>query len=111
RLLITRGTPGETYCVCSGEDIAISELAESLLGLAATPMTLVTDPDRQRPVDLPVLRGDNAKLLAVTGWERRHRLTDTLSDILAECRQKARANHSSQSSSKATADQTSRSTS
>ena len=61
-------------------------------------MTLVTDPDRQRPVDLPVLRGDNTKLVAATGWERRHPLSETLADVLAECRQKAQADHSNQTS-------------
>lgn len=96
RLLVSSGEPGETYCVCSGVDIAISDLAETLIEMADAPMTLVPDPDRHRPVDLPVLRGDNAKLVATTGWSRQHALPDTLADILAECRQKARADQSNQ---------------
>lgn len=91
RLLVATGEPGETYCVCSGVDIAIEELAQTLITMADVPMTIVADPARHRPIDLPVLRGDNAKLAAATGWEPQYRLPDTLADILAECRQKARA--------------------
>ena len=38
------------------------ELAEALLGMARRPMRLVSDPALQRPVDIPVLVGDNGAL-------------------------------------------------
>ena len=57
RLLIEHGEPGEAYNVCSGHDIAISELADRLVAMAARPMRLEGDPTLQRPVDVPVLRG------------------------------------------------------
>lgn len=91
RALMVDGAPGEVYTVCSGEDIAISELAEILVGMATSPMELVTDPDRHRPVDIPVLRGDNRRLRATTGWTPTHSITDTLGDLLEECRVRARA--------------------
>ena len=64
RLLVERGEPGEVYNVCSGRDLAVKELAERLVALADRPLTLVPDPELQRPVDLPVLRGDYGRLRA-----------------------------------------------
>lgn len=94
RLLAESGTPGETYCVCSGTDVAVQDLADILLTMTDAEMTLVRDAERYRPIDLPVLRGDNSKLVEATGWSIRHALEDTLADILAECRRKAEADRS-----------------
>lgn len=88
RMLALGGSPGEAYHVCSGRDVSIGDLAERLLALAERPMTLVADPDLQRPVDLPVLRGDSSKLAAATGWEPQIELDQTLADVLAEARQR-----------------------
>lgn len=98
RLLAESGIPGETYCVCSGIDVGIESLAETLLSMTDHHMTLVRDPERHRPVDLPVLRGDNTKLVKATGWAQRHALGDTLADILTECRRKAAADMATQTS-------------
>ena len=83
RLLIEEGTPGEIYNVCSGVDVAMSDVATQLLALAGADLTLETDPDLVRPVDVPVLRGDAALLRAATGWEPRVPLATTLADVLA----------------------------
>lgn len=91
RLLMEQGEPGELYCICSGRDIAIQELADTLVGMASAPMELVTDPDRYRPVDIPVLRGSNAKIHAATGWAPSYTITETLGDLLDECRARARS--------------------
>jgi GDP-4-dehydro-6-deoxy-D-mannose reductase len=86
RLLVTNGEPGEVYNVCSGHAVSVREIAEHLLGLARQPMKLVTDPDLQRPVDIPVLVGDNQKLAAATGWLPTIPLEQTLADVLADWR-------------------------
>ena len=91
RLLMTEATPGEVYCVCSGQDVAIQDLADQLVAMAQLPMSLQNDPARYRPVDIPVLRGSNDKLRAATGWTPRHSLSDTLADLLDECRQRTRS--------------------
>ncbi len=92
RLLMELGEPGELYTVCSGVDLAIQELADTLVGMAEHPMALVTDPDRYRPVDIPVLRGSNARIAAATGWAPELGIADTLADLLAECRLRVAAN-------------------
>jgi GDP-4-dehydro-6-deoxy-D-mannose reductase len=86
RLLVEHGEPGEPYNVCSGADVAISELADRLLAMATRPMRLVVDPDRYRPVDVPVLRGDPSKLQAATGWKPEIPLDQTLRDVLDDWR-------------------------
>ena len=86
RLLATRGTSGEVYDVCSGVDIEIAEIADRLLALAGTSLTLETDPSLIRPVDIPVLRGDATKLIEATGWAPVIPLDVTLADVLASFR-------------------------
>ncbi|MEQ8840621.1 MAG: GDP-mannose 4,6-dehydratase [Acidimicrobiales bacterium] len=82
RLLMTGGKPGEVYHVCSGVDRSIRELAEMLVSMADHPMTLESDPELFRPVDLEVLRGDHAKITAATGWRPEIDIQTTLSDLL-----------------------------
>lgn len=86
RLLVTDGRPGEAYNVCSGNDVGIADLAERLLALAKRPMRLVVDPERHRPVDVPVLRGDRTKLERATGWKPEIPLDETLADVLDDWR-------------------------
>jgi GDP-4-dehydro-6-deoxy-D-mannose reductase len=83
RLLIESGVPGEVYNVCSGRDVAMSEVAAQLLELAGADLTLETDPALVRPVDVPVLRGDPTRLREVTGWQSVVPLATTLADVLA----------------------------
>jgi GDP-4-dehydro-6-deoxy-D-mannose reductase len=82
RLLIERGDSGTVYNVCSGRDVAMSEVAQDLLELSGAELTLETDPSLLRPVDVPVLRGSAALLTAATGWEPRIPLATTLADVL-----------------------------
>ena len=86
RLLILHGSPGEAYNVCSGRDLSIAELAERLVAMATEPDAPVADPELQRPVETPVLRGDPSKVHDVTGWEPEITARATLSDVLAEQR-------------------------
>jgi len=83
RLLVERGEPGSVYNVCSGHDVAVSEIATRLLALAGSDLELVTDPALVRPVDVPVLRGDPSLLETVTGWKPEIPLDETLEDVLS----------------------------
>ncbi len=85
-MLMANGEAGQAYNVCSGQDLTIGELAERLVALASTPMCLEADPDLQRPVETPVLRGDPARLREATGWRPEIPLEVTLRDILDEHR-------------------------
>jgi GDP-4-dehydro-6-deoxy-D-mannose reductase len=88
RLLVTRGQMGEIYNVCSGRDVAVSEVAERLCALVEADVELVTDPSLVRPVDLPVMRGDGTRMHDATGWEPEIALDDTLRDVLSFWRER-----------------------
>ncbi len=91
RLLVERGRAGEVYNVCSGTAIAVQELAEQFIAMATIPMTLEADPELQRPVDIPVLLGDNSRIVADTGWRPEIPLSQTLQDLLDDRRRQLRA--------------------
>lgn len=82
RLLAEHGQPGEAYNVCSGRDVAIQWIADALASRVTVDVTFELDPERLRPVDVPVVRGDNAKLHAATGWAPEVPLEQTLADVL-----------------------------
>jgi len=87
RLLVESGQPGEIYNVCSGRDVSIREIADGLLELAGTTLEFEVDPSLVRPVEVPVLRGDPARLVDATGWAPEVPLDRTLADVLAYWRQ------------------------
>jgi GDP-4-dehydro-6-deoxy-D-mannose reductase len=86
RLLVEHGEAGEAYNVCSGVDVEITDIAVRLLAGARSPMSLRHDPSLERPVDIPVLRGDNSRVHKTTGWMPTISLDQTLTDILDEMR-------------------------
>ena len=89
RLLVEAGRPGEVYNVCSGQDVSIREIADSLLKLAGTTLEFEIDPSLVRPVEVPVLRGDPTRLVDATGWRPEVPLDQTLADVLAFWRRQA----------------------
>ncbi len=86
RLLASEGEPGEVYNICSGNGVSVAEIAGALLAHARTEVRLVQDPALVRPVDIPVLVGDAAKLRKATGWEPEYTLAETLHDVLEDAR-------------------------
>jgi GDP-4-dehydro-6-deoxy-D-mannose reductase len=86
RLLAERGEPGEVYNVCSGTGVSVREVAYGLLARARHPITLVTDPELMRPVEVPRLVGSNARLRAATGWAPEISLDQTVADVLDHAR-------------------------
>ncbi|MGH9022718.1 MAG: GDP-mannose 4,6-dehydratase [Acidimicrobiia bacterium] len=89
RLLVEHGEAGEVYNVCSGRGRRVAEVAEALVALARHPLRLTVDPALLRPVEVPRLVGDPARLRARTGFEPRWRLEDTLADVMADWRARA----------------------
>ncbi|MGA8725734.1 MAG: GDP-mannose 4,6-dehydratase [Acidimicrobiales bacterium] len=89
RLLVESAPAGEVYNVCSGRDVSIDEIAHSLIALAGSPLELETDPSLVRAVEVPVLRGDPAKLHDATGWKPEIPLEQTLADVMSFWRDRA----------------------
>lgn len=54
-----------------------------MLALAKIKINFEHDPEKERPIDAPVLRGDNAKLVEATDWQPEISLDQSLKDILS----------------------------
>jgi GDP-4-dehydro-6-deoxy-D-mannose reductase len=80
--LLDRGAPGEVYNVCSGRGVKMADLLEELVGLTGLKVEIRVDRLRLRPLDVPVLVGDPARLCAATGWQASIPLSRTLRDLL-----------------------------
>lgn len=80
--LVSRGTPGEVYNVCSGLGVRVGDLAREVLAAAGVRSPLKVDPALQRTVDVPVLVGDNTKLRNATDWTPQHSRSRIISDLL-----------------------------
>ncbi|MEI2640541.1 MAG: GDP-mannose 4,6-dehydratase [Microthrixaceae bacterium] len=89
RLLMSNGRAGQVYNVCSGTATEVRELAEMMISLAAHPMEIVAEADLARPVDIPVLLGDNSRITADTGWVPQIPLLQTVADLLEDQRASA----------------------
>ena len=50
--------------------------------LSTKEIKVEVDPNKLRPVDVPIVEADVSKLTNDTGWERKYELESTLKDIL-----------------------------
>jgi GDP-4-dehydro-6-deoxy-D-mannose reductase len=85
RLLLEKGERGATYNIASGRAFSIGEALERLMAVSGVEASIEVDPERIRPVDLPLLLGDAAPLRKL-GWEPRRTLDDALIDLWAAAR-------------------------
>lgn len=87
--LLEAGEPGGVYNVCSGQAHTIAGALDELIDLSGTRTRVEVDPARVRPVDVPLLLGDNGRMRAL-GWTPAITLRQTLGDLLEhEARQPA----------------------
>lgn len=83
RRVAAQGAAGEIYNLGSGEAVSIREALDRLLALSGVDARLAVDPERVRPVDLPLLRADTARLRAL-GWRLERTLDEALSELWSE---------------------------
>jgi GDP-4-dehydro-6-deoxy-D-mannose reductase len=89
RMLAVDGEGGEVYNVCSGVTVSMQYVLDGLVKRSEVDIATEIDPSRLRPVELPVLCGSSEKLHDRTGWEPRHDLDQTLTDVLTDARNRA----------------------
>lgn len=81
-LLAQYGKPGETYNVGSGHAISIREILDLIIAQSDVDVEVKVDPNKIRPVDVPIIEADTAKLREATGWERKIPLTQTIRETM-----------------------------
>ena len=80
-VIAERGTAGTPYNVCSGVAWRIGDLLEQLVRKSRVAVRVEQEDARMRPIELPVLVGDNSRLRAL-GWAPRVPIETTLEDVL-----------------------------
>ena len=81
-LLAQYGKAGETYNVGQGKAIAIQDILRLILSRAKTNIDIFVDPERLRPVDVPIIEADITKISRDTGWKPEIPLETTIDDVL-----------------------------
>ena len=87
-LVLEKGEPGESYNVGSGVAREVGEVLELMLGMTEAKIEVKEDPARFRPSDVKLLVADVSKFKALTGWQPRIPLEQTLRDELDYWRSK-----------------------
>lgn len=87
-LLLQASPPGEVYNLCSGTATRIGDIVDIVLSHARVKATVTVDPTRLRPVDEPLLLGDNRKLRAITGWVPEIGMEQIVVELLAYWRER-----------------------
>jgi len=81
-LLLDQGERGQVYNVASGRGVSVRELATSVLERAGVEADITTESSLVRPLDIPVLTGSPARLMAATGWTVARSHVDIIDDLL-----------------------------
>ncbi len=81
-LLVQKGEKGETYNVGRGNALSIREILDKILALSTVNIEVKVDPDKLRPVDVPIIEPDVTKINKATGWKPEISLDTTLRETL-----------------------------
>lgn len=81
-LLIENGMPGQVYNVCSGHGTDLATLLEQICRLVRIPLDWTIDKSLIRPMDNPVIVGDNCRLSSL-GFKLVYNLEYSLRDIVS----------------------------
>lgn len=87
-LLVQYGKAGETYNIGSGHAIAIQAILDLILTKTDKDIKVEVDPDKLRPVDVPIIEADTTKIFKDTGWKPVISLDQTIEETLNYWREK-----------------------
>lgn len=81
-MLVKEGVRGETYNVGTGHALAIQEILDKIISLSTLKIEVQVDPDKLRPVDVPIIEPDISKINKCTGWSPKISIEQTLEETL-----------------------------
>lgn len=83
-LLLTSGTKGEVYNICSGKGITLQRIVEMIADEVGVKVRTRTNPDFVRPSDNMEIVGSSYKIESELGWKREYKFARTIKDMV-EC--------------------------
>lgn len=87
-LLLSQGTSGEIYNVCSGEGIALADIIEQIADIVGVKVSTRINPNLVRPNDNRIVIGSHQKLTHELGWSPKISREQTLRDMVMEMSKK-----------------------
>lgn len=85
-LLLTKGTPGEVYNICSGKGVSLKEVISEIADLLFVQIEGKVNPEFVRPGDNQKIIGSYKKIYEEVGWKPEIPLRQTLLDLVMEIR-------------------------
>ncbi len=76
------GKSGETYNVGSGHAVEIQSILEKIVSCSDKKIEVRVDPNKIRPVDVPIIEADIDKIQNTTGWQPEIPIERTLEEVL-----------------------------
>ena len=83
-MLLTEGTPGEIYNICSGTEIALSDIIDQIADIVGVKVSTKVNPEYVRPNDNRVVVGSHEKITTELGWQPVIKWEQTLRDMVEE---------------------------
>lgn len=89
-ILVQKGQAGETYNIGSGHAITIQEILDKIISFSTAKVEVKVDPNKLRPVDVPIIEADISKINELTGWKPEISLDQTIQETLEYWRNKVK---------------------
>jgi len=80
--VLLNGKAGEVYNVCSGTGFSINQVLEKMIEISGVNCTIEVQHDLIRPIDNPIIIGDNNKIFRDCNWKPDYLIEDSLIDIM-----------------------------
>lgn len=81
---------GKVFNLASGKAVEIRTILDILIRLSDRNIEVVVAPDRVRPVDIPMARGDASAVRRSLGWMPQFELEDTVRAVLSDWRDRVK---------------------
>jgi len=82
QIALQQGSPGEVYNIGSGKSRKLEDILKMFLAISNIKVTILQNPDRMRPSDIPHMVCDNTRFCSLSGWRSEITFQDTLRDLL-----------------------------
>lgn len=80
-MLLDADAAGQAFNICRGKTVRMRDALDVLIAASGLQVSVVVDPGRLRPADVPRMVGSNQKLCATVPWSARISIEQSLGDL------------------------------